>query len=276
MTETMKFEAPPVVETTLSVQFGKLPGFTGAHVGWFWKEYLEKLADGPSREWKQVVEAARLPDQVEKFGADDVWVAPSIRFMQGVMSPRVQIIRADLARMIQVQDTRFVLNWQKQSSPYPSYDALLPEFRNMLHAFESFCEEAGMGAPIYNLWEVLYVDQVKKGTMWDSARNLNRIFPALMPPPVSIQHAPPSDDETISADWRFSLANRRGRLYVQLRQARLQVTNEEVVQLTTIARGPVTNSQSWEDGMNFGHEALRETFLAITSSEAQKSWKGAR
>jgi uncharacterized protein (TIGR04255 family) len=175
--------------------------------------------------------------------------------------------------MVQVQANRFILNWRKQTSAYPSYETLLPEFRNMLNAFESFSSEAGFGSPAYNLWEVTYIDHVKKGTMWDTARNLNRIFPALTTPSVSIRHAPPSDDERISADWRFSLVNRRGRLYVQLRQARVPPSNEEVIQLTTTARGPVSETQSWEQGLNFGHETLRETFLAITSSEAQEFWK---
>jgi uncharacterized protein (TIGR04255 family) len=273
MTQTMKFDAPPVVETALSVQFNTLAGFTAAHAGWFWKEYVEKLGDGPSNEWKQVTEAVKIPELFEKFGAEDLWAFPSFRVTPGVLSSRVQIIRGDGERMLQVQDNRFILNWRKQASAYPTYETLLPEFRNMLNAFETFCTEATFGTPVYNLWEITYVDQVKKGTMWDSVRNLNRIFPALGPPPVGAHHAPPSDDETMSADWRFSLADRRGRLYVQLRQAKLQPSNEEVIQLTTTARGPVSETQSWEQGMDFGHDALRETFLAITSTEAKEFWK---
>lgn len=273
MAEKIKFGEPPVVETALSVQFGPLVGFTAAHAGWFWKEYVEKLGDEPPNEWRQAAEAVRLPELSEKFGAEDIWTVQTPSITMGVVSPRVQIIRGDGSRMLQVQSNRFVLNWRKRASAYPSYEALLPEFRNMLRAFESFCSEAGFGLPAYNLWEIVYVDQVKKGTMWDSARNLNRIFPALTAPPVSELHAPPSGDETMSADWRFSLADRRGRLYIQLRQARLQPSNEEVIQLTTTARGAVNEIQSWEQGLNFGHEALRETFLAITSTEAQEFWK---
>jgi uncharacterized protein (TIGR04255 family) len=273
MTQTIKFDAPPVVETALSVQFNSLAGFTAAHAGWFWKEYVEKLGDGSSNEWKQAAEAVKIPELFEKFGVEDLWASPSFRVTPGVLSPRIQIIRGDGERMLQVQDNRFILNWRKQTSAYPTYETLLPEFRNMLNAFESFCTEAAFGTPVYNLWEVTYVDQVKKGTMWDSVRNLNKIFPALGTPPVSARHAPPSDDETMSADWRFSLADRRGRLYVQLRQAKLQPSNEEVIQLTTTARGPVTETQAWEQGMNLGHDALRETFLAITSNEAKEFWK---
>jgi|SRR5579859_174846 len=273
MAENIKFATPPVIETALSVQFNQLVGFTAAHTGWFWKEYVEKLGEGPPNEWKQAAEAVRLPPVVEKFGSEEVWTVPTLNITQGVVSPRTQIIRGDGERMVQVQDNRFILNWRKRESAYPSYEALLPEFRTMLGAFESFCSEAGFGSPAYNLWEIVYVDQVKKGMMWDSARNLNRIFPALTAPPVSTRHAPVSGDETVSADWRFSLANQRGRLHIQLRQARLVPSNEEVIQLTTTARGAVSETQSWEQGLNFGHEALRETFLSITSAEAQEMWK---
>lgn len=273
MDENIKFGAPPVVETVLSVQFNDLAGFTSAHAGWFWKEYVEKLGDGPPNEWKQVTEAPRIQDVAEKFGAEEVWIAPSVSLIQGAVSQRIQILRSDGERMVQVQSNRLILNWQKGASEYPTYETLLPEFRNMLNAFETFCSEAGFSAPVYNLWEVTYVDQVKKGTMWDSARDLNRIFPALAPSQVSFRHAPPSADERISGDWRFSLVDRRGRLYIQLRQAKLQPSNEEVIQLTTTARGPVSESQSWEQGLNFGHEAIRETFLAITSAEAKEFWK---
>jgi uncharacterized protein (TIGR04255 family) len=255
------------------VQFTALPGFTAAHAGWFWKEYVEKLSDSTGKEWKQAVEAVRVNEVFEKFGSEDIWLPTSLNFTQGVVPPRTQIIGADLERLIQVQDNRFVLNWRKRKSQYPGYEALLTEFRDMLHAFESFCTEVGWRTPTYNQWEMMYVNQIKKGTMWDSAYNLNKIFPALTRPPVSAKHVPLSDEEAISADWRFTLVNRRGRLHIQIRQVRLQPSNQEVIQLTEIARGPVNETQSWEEGVNLGHEAMRETFLAITSTEAQTLWK---
>ena len=66
-----KFQFPPVVETVLGVQFAGLPGYSTAHAGWFWKEYLEKLNESPNRIWSKAVDAMRLEDQFERFGADD-------------------------------------------------------------------------------------------------------------------------------------------------------------------------------------------------------------
>jgi uncharacterized protein (TIGR04255 family) len=269
-----KFHAPPVVETVLSVQFANLTTYSTAHAGWFWKEYLEKLEEGPSRKWAHAVDAPRLEDQFERFGAGDVW-GPQIvmKMAPPTQSNRTQIIRSDNERMIQVQDSRFILNWRKQAGAYPKFGPLLEEFRTLLHAFEAFALEAGFGALKYNQWEIAYVDQLKKGGMWESARDWSKIFPGLSMPPVGLDHILSTGDETMSADWRFSLADRRGRMYISLRQVRIPPANEEVLNVTFVSRGPVTASETWEQGFDIGHEALYETFMAITSPEAQERWK---
>src|SRR2546429_152509 len=214
-----KFDAPPVVETVLSVQFSSLPGFATAHAGWFWKEYLEKLTEDSRLKWTQAVDAVRLEDQFERFGSEDVWGPPfSLKAVQSQPN-RTQLIRADGERMVQIQDTRFILNWKKQTGAYPSFKPLLEEFRVTLHAFESFAVEGGFGNLSYNQWEIVYVDHLNKGELWDSARDWSKIFPGLAMPPVQTDLLA-TGDETMSADWRFSLANRRGRMYISLRQLR--------------------------------------------------------
>jgi hypothetical protein len=182
-----KFDAPPVVETVLSLQFPGLPGYSTAHAGWFWKEYLETQAQEPAHlRWSQAVDALRLDDQSERFGAEDVWEPQiAMKVIPPSQSHRTQIIRSDGERMLQVQDTRFILNWKKQAGAYPSFEPLLREFRILLRAFESFSLEVFTGIPNYNQWEIVYVDQLKKGDMWESARDWGRIFPGLSMPNVS-------------------------------------------------------------------------------------------
>jgi uncharacterized protein (TIGR04255 family) len=269
-----KFDAPPVVETAISVQFASLPGYSTSHAGWFWKEYLEKLGEEPSPRWSQVVDAPRLEDQFERFGPEDIWGPPiSMKVLSPSQSHRTQIIRSDGERMIQVQDSRFILNWRKRADVYPSFEPLLQEFRAMLHAFESFAVEAGFGALGYNQWEIVYVDQLKKGDMWESARDWSKIFPGLSMPTARVNQLLSTGDETMSADWRFSLAGQRGRMYISLRQLRIPPSNDEILNITFVGRGPVTASETWERGVEIGHEAVNETFLAITSVEAQERWK---
>ena len=238
----------------------------------FWKEYLDKLEDEVLLiNGLQPAEAPRVEDQFERFGAEDIWGPPlAVRMLQSAPSQRIQFIRSDGDRMIQIQDSRFILNWRKKSSPYPNYDALLLEFRTMFHAFESFASEAGFGALKLNQWEIIYIDQIKKGEMWSSVRDWTKIFPGLSMPSVPIK---PANDETMSADWRFSLEDQQGRLYISLRQIRLQPSNEEVLNVTFLARGPIDGSRPWERGFEKGHEVVSNAFFAITSPEAQEQWR---
>lgn len=271
--ERPKFYAPPVVETALSVQFNGLPGYSTAHAGWFWKEYLAKLQGSPFGNWNQVVDAPRVEDQFERFGADDAWPAPfAMKLLPPSQSHRTQIIRSDREQLIQIQDSRFILNWKKQSGSYPKFRPLLEEFRILLHAFESFATDANFGTIQYNQWEIAYIDHLKKGEMWESARDWSKIFPGLSMPCARINHLLSAGDETVSADWRFSLAGQRGRMYISLRQLRISPSDQEVLSVTFVGRGPVTTSTTWEQGFEIAHEALNETFLAVTSPEAHERW----
>src|SRR5580704_4803227 len=100
-----KFDAPPVVETALSLQFSNLPGYSTAHAGWFWKEYLDKLTRESNFKWSQAVDAVRIEDQFERFGSEDIWGPQfAMRVMPPSQSHRTQMVRSDGERMIQVQD----------------------------------------------------------------------------------------------------------------------------------------------------------------------------
>lgn len=261
-----KFDEPPVIETVLGVQFSRLPGFSTAHAGWFWKSYLK----APER-WPKVVDAARLEDQTERFGEGEVWVRQVFRLAASGAPHRTQIIRADDERMIQIQDSRFILNWRKQSHNYPSYDVLVPEFRESFATFSRFVQDAGFGSLELNQWEVTYLNHVPKGDMWESPRDWSKIFPGLYAPPAV------GDEvrfETLGNEWRYMLKPQVARLYIELKHHR-NPTSEEVMTLQLTARGRVAPAEgaTWEAGFDLGHEAIVRSFAAITSADAHKRWK---
>lgn len=264
-----KFESPPVIETAIGVQFANLIGYSTAHAGWFWKDYLDKLG----KNWSRAFDAPRLEDQFERFGTEDLWKPQiELKVVSPSQSNRTQIIRFDDERMVQLQSTRLILNWRKHSAAYPTFNVLLPEFEILLHTFEAFTAEAQLGTLTYNQWEIVYVDQFRKGDMWESPRDWRGIFPGLSTTPLP-DHLLLSADETMSGDWRFSLPENRGRMYLSLRQLRLAPAGEEVLNVTFVARGPVDSNQTWEKGLKLGHDILNDTFIGVTSNEAQERWK---
>ncbi|MCZ6804965.1 MAG: hypothetical protein O7D86_13840 [Proteobacteria bacterium] len=97
------FNNPPVVERVIGVQFSELNFLRNAHIGWFWKSF-------PDDEWTHVSEAPKIESKLERFGSKlKPDTSPPFRLMTEPSTERHQIIRKSGDRMIQIQNTRFLL-----------------------------------------------------------------------------------------------------------------------------------------------------------------------
>lgn len=267
MTELPKYDSPPVIETVLGVQFSPLPKFTNAHAGWFWKKCLDET-------WIAVQEAPPIQDVFERFGEEKLWgPEAALRVFTEPTSNRSQIIRADNARMIQVQPTRFMYNWKKSDGvDYPSYEKLLPEFNGQFGQFGDFVSEAGYPGLDVNQWEVTYVNQIPKGDLWDEVTDWAKIIPRLSVFGVTV---PGQVFDGFGGTWSQILAGNRGRLHITVRHARVgSAKGPEILSLQLTARGPVdsNNSLSLQEGFDLGHKAIVLSFDEMTSTEAHKHW----
>jgi uncharacterized protein (TIGR04255 family) len=227
MADLPKFAAPPVVEMVLGVQFDPLPKITSAHAGWFWKERL-------GNEWTQVLQAHVLEDQFEKFGDERELMTSPFRVAPAPTVLRMQFVTPDEERMIQIQSSRFVCNWRKMVGDYPSFEALLPEFEHLLGMFRDFVETAGLGEVKPNQWEIIYVNQVFQGELWQSPRDWSGIATSFAPP-VS------SEDlgyESFEAKWRFVIGQNAGRVHIETRHGqKLTEDRKELIVIQLTARG---------------------------------------
>lgn len=259
-----KFAAPPVVEVVLSVQFEPLSGWSSAHAGRFWAECL-------GEPWTKAQDAGRLADKFEKFGRGLDWTAPGVRLEAGQPGVRIQIVSDDDERLIQIQDSRFVYNWRKRSGSYPSFETLLPAFEANLANFERFVGEAKLGEVKPNQWEITYVDQIPKGELWNSPPDWSTIVPSLATPfgdssGVSL--------ESLASNWRLSIPDERGRVYVSAQHARIgSAEGLEVLRLEFVARGRVGLDADYLSGFELGHDSITRCFLAMTSEKAHRHWQ---
>src|SRR5207245_73104 len=111
----------------------------------YWKAYL-------GGEWTEAQEVPRLEDQFERFDEGASWSSSPLvlhlppNISQFITQSRVQIIRGDQERMLQLQDSRFILNWRKQDRAYPSYGILSDEFWRLYRSFEVFAGESAGGS----------------------------------------------------------------------------------------------------------------------------------
>lgn len=267
-----KFDSPPVVETAISVQFETLPNYTNAHSGWFWKKYL-----GP--EWTIARDAPRIENIVEGFGDERKWRMPGgFAVSQGLTPDRTQIIRSEANndRMIQVQNSRVIYNWRRQSGvEYPSYSILKNEFADSLKKYEAFCNEAALGALKYDVWELVYVNHIPKGGLWKSVKDWPSIFPFLTMPPVADING--QTEDSLKGEWQYVIGKNVGRLYITMTHARVMTpqAGPELIELKMIARGPINKEQGLDmyQGLDEGHRSIVQSFAKMTSESAHRYWK---
>lgn len=265
-----KFTSPPVSETVVSAQFARLPRFSNAHAGWFWKVYLD-----PS-EWSEAKEVPRFADQFERFGEEQRFKSPDEGILIAIspVAQRLQITNSSGDRMIQVQDSRFVCNWRRKQpgdAPYPSYDGLLPEFLSNFRSFEQFAIKLGSDSLGLNQWEITYVNDLRKGDLWDTPDDWVNIFPDFQ----WLNAEPRTQPDGFRGEWRFVIGDNQGRLYVSLTHARIGAeTGPETLLFQLTARGPINVEQGIDlvKGLEIGHETIVRSFTAMTSAACHDHW----
>ncbi len=157
MEQTPDFANPPIVEFVLGIQFAPLENFTTGHLGLFW----ERLG---RNEWPIVGDEHPLEPQFELFDRPR-WSNPlklQFKLQPGFQPGRFTLQNHDRDRMIQLQDTRLLLNWRKrttgQEDKYPSYKVLIRDFERHFAMLQQFVAEHNLGELQLKQWEITYVD----------------------------------------------------------------------------------------------------------------------
>lgn len=134
-----QFDAPPVFETALSLQFEELEDFRTVHFGRFHELVRESfpIAEDHSRADRIVEEfpkalRPRLQLVPKPPGPERVWFRD----------------RTDGTLLLQVQPDRFALNWRRSSDceDYPSFVVNGKRFVEEFQRFVGFCSEQELGA----------------------------------------------------------------------------------------------------------------------------------
>ena len=264
-----KFDAPPVVETVLSIQFEPLPRFTGAMAGRFWRSHLM----GADNDWPASAEVPALQEVRERFGGDVQWKPTGFQISSHEgRSQRTQFMRADDERMVQMQDNRLILNWKKGQADYPSYEALFPEFLSLFEGFKAFSRDSGFDDLSLNQWEVTYVNHILKGDLWNSPCDWGNIAANLAIPKVDRSIA---RSESGALQWKFIIGENLGRLHVSSRHVKIATGDEEAIRLELTARGSINDAEAGDikGCFDLGHETIVRFFTAFTSNMAHNAWK---
>jgi uncharacterized protein (TIGR04255 family) len=267
MIGTAEFAKPPIIELVLGAQFSPLTKLTAGHFGLFWKEL--------GGDWTEPGDGPLIEDQFELFDRPR-WSASmgvQVRLQPLRLPGRFTIRHRNKDRLLQIQATRFHLNWRKREGFYPSYKRLITEFEEMFARFAAFTERTGLGTLALNQWELTYIDAFPKEEYWntpaDWATFLPGLFGKLFPTDglgIILEHR--------AADWSYKIEPKRGRLYIAAGPGRADPDERDALLLHMTARGPVGKggAETLRAGFDLGHDAALGAFLRVTSDEAKKRW----
>lgn len=159
-----EFDAPPVVEVVLGVQFRPLFG-------------LRPIELGPLREaWRPthpvVQEQPLLPPAIEA-------PAGGPRVAQFVVGPalntRVWFLSEDTSSLVQLQHDRLTVNWrQVASTAYPRYPAVRASFAERSADLSRFVDEHALGRLSVTQAEVTYINAIE--ATQEELGDLGRVF----------------------------------------------------------------------------------------------------
>ena len=260
------FKQAPVIETVLSIQYAPLSAFSIGYFGIYWNLLRH--------EFPRIEVKPPIMHKVENF--EPAVLKPSVTPF--VEWPSEQHIRCWLLDergtcFIQLQQDRFLYNWQKIASEdtYPRYERIRSKFLEEWQRFCSFLERERLGQPQVDQCEVTYVNHIEYGDGWSSFGQLNKVI-SLWSGQSSGQFLP--EPEKLSINVQYLLPENKGRLYVSLQPVIRKRDGKEVLQLNLTARGAPASSRvedvfSWLD---LGREWVVQGFTDFTTAEIHTLW----
>ena len=265
MDPTPTFINPPIVEFVLGAQFSPLGKLTSAHYGRFW--------DQMGSDWISPRDNPLIEDQFERF--DDV-AAPKrwrLRVEPAPLVNRLTLINRKGDRLLQLQPSRFHVNWRKTIELKPSYKDLIEEFEAAFGKFVAFCNQEGLGTIDVNQWELTYVDFFPMGKYWDSPEDWNRFLPGLFrDQPSAI--VKPLRLERRDVQWTMEIEPKLGRLHLSAGIGRWKDDPNDGLVLNMTARGPLVpgKTPTLRAGLDLGHDISVRQFLSMVEENTKLTW----
>jgi uncharacterized protein (TIGR04255 family) len=265
-----QWEAPPVDEVAISVQFNDIPGLKVVHYG--------QLADRFQRlGLTQHEDQGAIPPQFEVFGKRVL--PPQFQFQAGVPLPRVWYMSEDRHRLVQVQPDRLVYNWRKVegAGKYPRLNDVLPEFWDRCQIFQAFLADQGLPPLSLNQCELSYfniIDVQEGETYHEAFARVFRFCNALSVADLSNGGSWEQDGGNLNLTYvvRSKDNTPLARLHSSVQAA--ERSNKQVIRFSLVFRAPWTKpiGQELVEFFALGREAIVRLFDSVITEQMHTQW----
>lgn len=257
------FAAPPIEEVVLGVQFPAIPNFSDAHAGLYWQRVRSQYPRAENQ--------PRLEGAIESPGPPQ-----PVRLelpLGTVAQSRTWLIGESDESLIQIQNTRFNLNWrQRGKSPYPHFNALREEFAEYFKVFFALLRDEGLHEPAVQQVEVTYIN-------WITDLPVEVFFVPAGATRITLpsgEHTP--EDQNLG--FRYLLEETDTsikRLYIQCQPGfKQQAPTERGYQFSLVYRAARPSGFAGNEVLSLleeGRVMAGAAFAGLTTAEAHRAWK---
>jgi uncharacterized protein (TIGR04255 family) len=254
------FDAPPLNEVVLGIQFASIPGYELIHAGEVWALYKER--------YPMVEHRPAAPPMFETFGDAPSVPGFSIQFGNPAEHPRFWFLSSDSHDLIQFEPNRLLHNWRQidgVGGRYPRYERMIEAYANELKKLETLSLRFSKQKLAITQAELSYINRLYPDT--DRARLFEELnFIKL-----------PFTAEVGGGQFQYVLTDEQGpiaRHYIEFASARDQFGRSFVSFSQTIRGAPRGSSiQAALDFMNNARHIIVESFSRLTTQEAHQKWQ---
>lgn len=259
--ELLEFDAPPLVEVALSVQFGSLFGLRPIELG--------LLRDRWRAEYPVALEQPPVPAAIE---ADGAGVARLNFMVASAGQSQVRFLSTDQSSVVQLQHDRLTVNWRRSTpeTPYPRYPAVRSTFESRATDLAGFITERDLGRLSVTQVEVTYINSIE--TAPENLGDISQILRNWEGPAPDL-----GQPEQASFSLVFSvpgLGRPPVRFYVAVNPAR-RPDGSPALFLTLTVRGAPTGGDL-ADALSFmdqAHAHIVRSFALLTPDAMHLQWK---
>ena len=261
------FDAPPLTEVAVSVQFRPIANFTFVDIGPLWERFRDRFA--------HVQYHPRLMPNFETFGLPPGVPQPfQINLGPIPEVPRTWFIDSGGNEVLQFQSDRLVHNWRKieVNSVYPRYERIRERFSLEFAEIEGFLTDRGLGPIVLNQCELTYINLILVPE--SPGEPASKVFKHW----ARSQNPRLGEAEDVAFTARFLMkddtGHPKGRVIAQASPG-LDMEGRAIIQLTLVARGapkePTLGSAL--EFIDTARDYIVCGFAELTSEEMHEVWK---
>jgi uncharacterized protein (TIGR04255 family) len=256
------FDAPPLDELVLGIQFETLGGYQQIRCGEVWNLYRDN--------YPNVEERTPLSPSFEIFGGHPSFVANNqFSLIDGPLHDRFWFVDRDGNQIIQFQPDRLLHNWRKvgDSGAYPHFESMAAAFHDEIELLETYANTLEKQSIAINQCEISYINKIAVES--EAEQQLGQW--------VAFWKGTQEKPESVGFSLREILRRENGspyaRMYIDCASG-LGSSGKPVFGLTISIKGTplAPNIGAAMDFLIDGRSAIVKKFYEITTPYAHEKW----